>query len=133
MSTTTTKTLDDAVNEIRALINDTDTGGFRYTQDFVVAKINTALREVYRYRPDAFIGNFTQGILTTNPIVTYTAAADLAQVPKTPWPIDDRLFFAPVVFYVAGILDLSDDEFADDNRAMTILTAFKVSLTGPGG
>lgn len=133
MSTTATKTLDDAVNEIRGLINDSDPDGYRYTQDFLIAKINTALREVYRYRPDAYIGNFTQGILTTTAIVTYSAEDDLGLDPPTPWPLDDRLFFSPVIFYVAGILDLSDDEFADDNRAMTILQAFKTELTGVGG
>lgn len=128
MSSTATKTLDDAVNEIRGLINDNDPDGYRYTQDFVIVKINTALRVVYSLRPDAFIGNFTLPVLSSNAVTTFTAA-DLGQVPLTPWPLDDRLFFAPVVFYVAGILDLSDDEFADDNRAMTILQAFKNELT----
>lgn len=132
MSTTATKTLDDAVAEIRGLINDTDAQGYRYTQVFVLTKLNTALREVYRYRPDAYIGNFTQGILTNNAVVTYSVE-DLGLDPPTPYPLDDRLFFSPVIFYVAGILDLSDDEFADDNRAMTILQAFKTELTGAGG
>lgn len=129
MSSTTTKTLDDAVNEIRGLINDNDPDGYRYTQDFVIMKINTALRVVYSLRPDAFIGNFTLPVLSNNAVVTYDAETDLGLLPPTPWPLDDRLFFAPVVFYVAGILDLSDDEFADDNRAMTILQAFKTELT----
>ena len=132
MSSTATKTLDDAVNEIRMLLNDLDVGGFRYTQTQVLDKVNTALREVYRLRPDAYIGNFQQGILSTISPMTYTLA-DLGLNPATSFPLDDRLFFAPVVNYVVGILDLTDDEFADDNRAMTVLMAFRNSLIGPGG
>lgn len=129
MSSTTTKTLDDSITEIRGLINDADPDGYRYTQAFVLTKINTALRVVYSLRPDAFIGNFTLPVLSNNALVTYDET-DLGLLPPTPWPIDDRLFFAPVVFYVVGMLDLSDDEFADDNRAMTVLQAFKKELTG---
>lgn len=133
MSTTLTKTLDDANLEIRMIINDSDPDFQRYDDALVVQKINTALRVVYRYRPDAFIGNFTQGVFTNStPIVTYDLT-DLGLVPATPWPLDDRLFFDCVVFYVAGILDLSDDEFADDNRAMTLLQAFRNELVGQGG
>lgn len=132
MSSFVTKTLDDAVNEIRMIINDNDVTAPRYTQDQVVAKINSALREVYRYRPDAWTGNFTLPILSKNQIPTFVSG-DLGANPLTPWPLDDRLFFSPVVLYVAGILDLSDDEFADDNRAMSLLTSFRATLIGPGG
>lgn len=130
MSTTVTKTLDDAITEIRAIVNDSDVAFARFPNDLILTKINSALRDVYRYRPDAFIGNFTQGILSTNAIVTY----DITDVGlATPWPIDDRLFYTPVVFYVAGMLDLSDDEFSDDGRAMTLLTSFRAELIGTGG
>lgn len=132
MSTTVSKTLDDAVNEIRMLINDNDPDGYRFTQQQVLDKLNTGLREVYRYRPDAYVGNFQQGILSVTPVVTF-AVTDLGLVPQTPFPLDDRLFFSPVVFYVVGMLDLTDDEFADDNRAMTVLTSFRAQLIGPGG
>lgn len=132
MATTATKSLDDAVNEIRMLINDNDPDGYRFTQLQVLDKINTALLEVYRYRPDAYTGNFQQGILSVNSPMSY-APADLSLDPPTPYPLDIRLFFSPVVFYVVGMLDLTDDEFADDNRAMTVLTAFRSQLIGPGG
>lgn len=133
MVTTVTKTLDDAVLEARMIINDSDPNFERYSDALLIQKINTALRVVYRYRPDAFIGNFTQGVFTNStPIPTY-AIGDLGLNPATPWPIDDRCFFDGVVFYVAGILDLSDDEFADDNRAMTLLQAFRNELVGAGG
>lgn len=133
MSTVLTKTLDDCVAEIREIINDSNATFGRFTNAQVVQKINTALRETYRYRPDAFIGNFTQGVFTNQtPIPTYSIT-DLGLAPATPFPIDDRLFFSPIVFYVAGMLDVTDDEFSDDGRAMTLLTAFRNQLIGPGG
>jgi len=127
-----TKSLDDAVTEIRMLINDIDAGGYRFTQQQVLQKLNTALLEVYRFRPDAYVGNFQQGILSVNSPTTYSVT-DLGLNPATPFPLDIRLFFAPVVLYVVGLLDLTDDEFADDNRAMTVLQSFRNQLIGPGG
>lgn len=132
MSTTAIKSLDDGVNEIRMLINDNDSDGYRFTQQLVLDKINTAFLEIYRLRPDAYVGNFNQGILSVNSPLTFVLA-DLGLVPPTQWPLDIRLFFSPVVFYVVGMLDLTDDEFADDNRAMTVLQAFRNQLIGPGG
>lgn len=131
MSSTTTKLIDDAITEARAIINDTDSAAYRFSQTLLMSLLNTALREVYRYRPDAFIGNFSQGVLSNNtPVVTYTTA-DLGT--NTAFPIDDRLFFSPVVLYIAGKAELSDDEFADDNRAMTVLNTFRAMLISPGG
>lgn len=133
MSSFTTKTLDDAVAEIREIINDSNVAFGRFTNAQVLQKLNTALRETYRYRPDAWIGNFVQGVFSNkSPLPTYDIT-DLGLLPPTPWPIDDRLFFSPVVFYVAGMLDITDDEFSDDGRAVTLLTAFRNQLIGPGG
>lgn len=132
MVTYATKSLDDVVTEARQIINDTVTP-YRWSNDWLISNFNTALRELYRYRPDAFIGNFTQGALTNNPIPTYDAETDLAQDPPTPLPVDDRLFFDALMLFVTGRTELSDDEFADDNRAMTLTTAFRNMLIGPGG
>ena len=135
MSNTLTKTIDDVMTEVRQLLNDVGVGGsaFRFSQALLISYLNTALREVYRLRPDAFIGNFTQGILNTySTIVTYVPA-DFGLNPGTPFPVDDRLFFNPVVFYIVGRAELADDEFVDTNRAMTLLTAFGKQLTSGGG
>ena len=141
MVTQVTKTLDDLVLECRLIVNDTQYV-YRYADSTVIQKINTALREVYRYRPDAYIGNFTSGILSSNAANTYAktdlqnydgAANPTPPVPATPFPLDDRLFFGPVVFYVTGLLELGDDEFADNNRAMTLLQTFRGMLITEGG
>ncbi len=137
MPTFTAKSLDDLVSEARLLINDTGVGGsnYRFTQDQVMAKINTAFRELYRYRPDAWIGNFTQGVITNSasPMPTYSAEDDLGLTPPTPLPVDDRLFFNALVFFVVGILELGDDEFTDQGRSSQLLASFRSMLGGVGG
>jgi hypothetical protein len=131
MVTTTAKTIDDMQTEVRLILNDNETP-YRYPVATIVQVFNTALREVYRLRPDAYIGNFTSGQLSSNPANTYSVA-DFGLTPGTPFPLDDRLFFGPIVFYVAGRLEIEDDEFADDKRAALLMTAFKEQLTGVGG
>jgi hypothetical protein len=136
MVTYVSKSLDDAVTQVRLTINDVGVNGanFRYTNDQIVAQFNTALRELYRYRPDAFIGNFTQGVLAnTTPLPTYTAAVDLGLNPATVLPFDDRFFFNAVVFFMVGMLELGDDEFTDASRSAQLLSSFRQMLTGPGG
>lgn len=131
MATTTPKAIDDVLTEARATINDS-TVPFRFTSTLLVSYLNTALRELYRYRPDAFIGNFQTGLLSQITVPTYSTA-DLGLTPATPFPVDDRLFFNPVVFFVAGRTELSDDEFTDSGRAMTLLQSFRAMLISPGG
>ena len=131
-STSTPKTIDDVLTEARYLLNDVGVAGspYRFSQTVLLQLLNSALREVYRLRPDAAIGNFSQGILTYNTSTTYLAA-DLGT--GIAFPFDERLFFSPVVYYVAGRAELADDEFVDNNRAMTLLSAFRNQLVGPGG
>jgi hypothetical protein len=131
MVTQATKTIDDLYAEVRAQLNDSQEP-YRTTDAVLFSIINTALREVYRYRPDAYIGNFTSGVLSNNLVNSYSAA-DLGQNPLTPFPLDDRIFYGPILFYVVGRADLTDDEFADNNRAMTLLGAFRNMLVGSGG
>lgn len=141
MVTQVTKTIDDLVAESRQVLGDLQIP-YRYSDTRVLQVLNTALREVYRLRPDAYIGNFTSGVLSANLANTYTIAdlqvADgvpnpIPPVPITPFPLDDRLFYGPVVFYVIGRIEINDDEFADNNRAMTLMQAFRAQLIGQGG
>jgi hypothetical protein len=131
MSDTTTKSIDDLMTEVRQVLQDTQVP-YRYSPQDLLNFLNTGLRETYRYRPDCLIGNFTAGVLSATTMPTYYTT-DLGLVPATPFPLDDKLFYAPVVFYVAGRAELSDDEFADNNRAMTLMVAFKNMLGAVGG
>lgn len=141
MVTQVTKTIDDCLTEVRQILNDS-VAPFRYSDTWLIFVLNTALRDLYRLRPDAYIGNFTSGVLSSNLVNTYSVsdlqiingiANPTPPVPVTPFPVDDRLFYPPVVFYMIGRVELNDDEFADDNRAMTLLQAFRAQLVGAGG
>lgn len=132
MVTQVTKTIDDLVAEARTLLNDS-TVPYRFSNEILLRSFNTALREIYRYRPDAYVGNFTSGALSRNLVNTYDET-DLGTIPTlTAFPLDDRMFYSPVLYYTVGLTELSDDEFTDDNRAMTLLTAFRTTLVGVGG
>jgi hypothetical protein len=121
--TQTTKSIDDLVLEVREIVNDQQVP-YRYSSAWILQVFNTCLRDLYRIRPDAYIGNFTSGQLSANLVNTYSVT-DLGQTPATAFPVDDRLFFGPIVFYTVGRLEISDDEFTDNNRAMTLYKEFK--------
>jgi hypothetical protein len=128
MSDTSTKSIDDALFEARTIVNDT-LAPFRNTDATLIVFLNTALRVLYSVRPDAFIGDFSSGIITNNAVETYYTT-DLGLVPPTPFPVDDRLFYTPVVSYIAGRIEISDDEFSEDSRAVQLMASFKQQLEG---
>jgi hypothetical protein len=119
------KTLDDLVNEARLMMQDRREP-YRYTDADILNTINSAFRELKRIRPDAFLSFDFE-----NPINMPTyVEADLGATPTlTAFPCDE-MFFMAVVFYTVGKLQLGDDEFAVDNRAMTLLGAFRQQLLG---
>ena len=144
MVTTVTKTIDDAVLEARLMVNDatlslqgtvvpTRNADARYIQ-----YLNSALSAVYSIRPDAFIYMNT-GIITTTLVPTYSTS-DLqaidgvtnpsAPIPATSFPLDDRQYFNPVVAYMAGRIELADDEYVDTSRSALLLASFKQQLMG---
>lgn len=114
------KTLDNLVDESRLMLQDRRVP-YRYTDSDVVEAINSGFREVKRIRPDLFV-DYGAGI----PLPSYTTG-DLGSA--VAFPINEAFFMA-VVFYVVGKLQLGDDEFAVDNRAMTLLASFRSLLLG---
>ncbi len=144
MSSTTGKTIDDAITEARAMVNDNvlfngQVQPIRNSDTLYVAYLNSALRALYQLRPDAFIGNFTQGILSANTVLTYSTS-DLQTIdgvanpnapnPATAFPADDRQFFNPVVAYIAGRIEIADDEYTETSRSQELLAAFRQQLIG---
>ena len=114
------KTLDNLVDETRLMLKDRRVP-YRYTQTDVLESINCAFREVKRIRPDIYL-NVAGDIALPNFV-----EADLGLGTPTPFPIDETFFMA-VVFYSVGKLQLGDDEFTLDNRAMTLLSSFRQLL-----
>lgn len=120
------KNLDNLVDEVRLMLKDRREP-FRYTHADVLESINSAFGELKRLRPDAFVGCCTEDGAVELPDF---AEADLNVTPTpTPFPLDP-IFFMPLVFYAVGKLQLGDDEFAVDNRAMSLLGAFRQQVLG---
>ena len=139
MSSTVTKTIDDCVLEARQMVNDSTISAQRNPDSVFIQYLNSALRAVYSVRPDAFIGNFTQGIISTIAVVTYTTSDlqdidgvpnTMPPVPATPFPCDDKQFFNPVVGYVAARVELADDEYTETSRSAQLMAAFLLQLRG---
>lgn len=112
------KSVDDALTDARVILN--DSAGDRYTDADLVSDLNSAISMTKMLRPDAFI------LGETLPEIT---VADLGQVPATDFPLPE-IFYQSFVYYLAGNAELRDDEFAVDNRAMTLLSAYRRNLTG---
>ena len=128
MVTQVPKSIDDCIFEARQACNDFMTP-YRNADTTLVAFLNTALRVVYAIRPDAYIGNFSSGIIATQVMNTYVLT-DLGKSPATPFPLDDKLFFYPVVLYIAARIELGDDEFTESARSAQLIAAFGQQMTG---
>ena len=112
------KSIDQALVDARVILNDTT--GERYTDDDLISDLNSAISMTKMLRPDAFILGEVLPEFTT---------ADLGLVTPTDFPLPE-IFYQSFVYYLAGNAELRDDEFAVDNRAMTLLTAYRRNLTG---
>lgn len=121
------KTLPNLVDEVRELMQDTRESSYRYSNARLLAQINTSFREVQRLRPDAFAGCCSDDGVG---LPDYTED-DLAEDPPIVFPIDE-LFFQSVVFHAVSVIQLADDEFADDGRAISLMSAFRQQLLGGG-
>jgi hypothetical protein len=115
------KTLGDCIGDARAILQDTESGSYRYSDDELVSLFNNALYELKRVRPDLYIGGYGSDL------TTYTPSDFSTAVPFS------MLVFQPVVLFIAGMAELRDDEFTVDNRAGILLRAFTTQLSLPGG
>ena len=110
-------TLGDIVGQIRTLLQDTDTlgGEYRYSDDSIVTSINMGLIEMFRMRPDIFLGlNFQ--------LPVYTVAT-----PDAPLQIEQQ-FVPSLVYYAVGMVQLRDDEGTQDERSSLLLAKFTSTL-----
>jgi len=112
------KSVDNALTDARVILNDAI--GERYTDADLVSDFNSAISMTKMLRPDAF---------KLGEVLPEISVADLEQVPETDFPLPE-VFYQSFVYYLAGNAELRDDEFAVDNRAMTLLAAYRRNLTG---
>lgn len=106
------RTVNDLLGRVRETLQDQD--GVRYPQVQLLGYMNDAVIEARSIRPDLFVGAYGSPIVDVND-------------PAAPFPLPDQ-FFPAVCYYVCGRAELRDDEFAIDNRAMTLLSAYGKKL-----
>lgn len=111
------RTIGQVVASARAIVQDVRPP-YRYTDNDLAGYVAEALTEARRVRPDLFIGSLRAAV----PVYT---ASDF----DTNIPLPDS-YFGQIVNYVAGRVDLREDSFSQDGRALTLIQAFGVSLTG---
>lgn len=113
-------TLDQLAEQARFLLKDADK--VRYPDDILAGALNVAITDMMRIRPDIVSLN---GTITGFPYDGGSLSSGLAL------PVDDQ-FFGPLIAFVVGWVELVDDEFAVDNRAVTLLTRFQNQLVMGG-
>lgn len=98
-----TRTVADAIASARVTLNDNDGSSatsYRTADATLVGFATDALNAIRNLRPDLFLGNW-------GPLVA-TAGGSI--------PLDDQ-FFRPVVDYMIGRAEMTDDEHVIDQRA----------------
>lgn len=113
------RTVGQVVDAARVLVQDV-AQPYRYDTRTLAGYVSEAMAEARRARPDLFLGTLR------SPLPIYTEADVLVAI-----PLPDS-YFSQVVNYVVGRTDLREDAFAQDGRAITLIQAFGVSLTGGG-
>jgi hypothetical protein len=115
-----TRTVGELIGEARILLNDTIpiSGLPRYEDNELTAALNDGLLQTRAKRPDAFL---RYGLRL--PVPVYILPDDDATI----FPIDDQ-FYSPLLFYVVGRSELTEDTFSDDGRAVALMSKFVSQL-----
>jgi hypothetical protein len=109
-------TVSDYLTEAQALIQ--DVGAIRYSTSRYVAALNAGLAEGFRTRPDFY------RTLTDPPayeVGDINAALN--------WP---KSYALPLILYIVGHVELTDNQGNEDSRAAAFMTAFIAKLTKAG-
>lgn len=101
----------DLINQIRILLQDTESSSYRYSTPSIVANINMGLLEMFRIRPDIFLETSYQ-----------IPAFDPSNL-NVVWPLELQ-WVPPVVYYAVGMTQIRDDEGTQDTRAAAFLQKF---------
>lgn len=109
-SSATGQDLDQIIASVREYLQDEATP-YRYSDADIVEGYNDFLLEVRRVRPDYYIGTYADAL----PVAT---AADVGQ--SLAFPLSADIFDAAKL-YVAGIISVRDDQYAQDGRAVNFM------------
>lgn len=107
--------------EARVQLQDGMEGCYRYPDSMLLNILNRGLHDLSRIRPDAYFDGFLDNDL------------NVPEITELNWgePISvDLMFFPPLVAYVAGMAEASEDEYFEDGRAAGKLSMFKTYVLG---
>ena len=122
------KTYQTLITESRELLQDTDTDVQRYTDATLLNILNRGLQDLGRMRPDAFYNDFLSNSLNVPEIVETGAGA--GQINWGDPFAAEMQFYAPLVGYVTGVAEITDDEYTVDGRAALLLAQFRNGVIG---
>lgn len=108
-------TVAEYITEVRALLQDTITP-YRYSDDEIVRALNMAVGDARRVRPDMFISYF-EATLPNYSSASPSATVDIPEM--------YRLAF---VYFIAGFMQLRDQEDTTDQRATVMINKFTSQL-----
>ena len=113
------RTVKDAVDQARALLQDSDTP-YRYSDTDLVAYLNNGLAEIKRLRPDVFSPSISTSTFsyTTSDIGATTAL-----------PLDE-MFFPAVVDYITAYSEFRNDQAVNTGRGALFSQLFAARLRG---
>lgn len=116
------------IGEARDLLQDSASPQ-RYLDQFLVDQLNRALQDLGRIRPDVFYDLFDANDLNIPDVII--SASPVAGTTEVTWSDDvqiERQFYTPLVVYVVGSSEITDDEYTLDNRAGLLLNQFRMSV-----
>ena len=124
------KTYENLVFESRELLQDT-LEPYRWSDSYFLNTLNRAMQMLGAIRPDAFYDYYRANALNIPIIVDSDAPAD----GEVDWGDAfgvDMMFYTPMMAFIIGSIELTEDEFAVDGRAMALLGQFRLGVIGDG-
>lgn len=94
-----------------------DKTGDRYKDDRIIGAINLGVLDTRRGRPDLFIGRYDE------PTPQYATSTDEFNLPE--------IMIPPIITYAVGWIEMSDDEYTEDGRAITMMKKYASDLGVP--
>jgi hypothetical protein len=108
-------TVGDLITQVRVLLQDVDSD--RYSDAMMVQALNEGLLETRRLRPDLFRGRMAQ-------VPQYTTAQLATRLAY------EQMYMPALVNFVAGRVQLQDQEEFSDARAGVFINSFTARLVG---
>lgn len=123
------KTYQNLLTESRELLQDTDVDVQRFTDSTLLNILNRGLQDLGRIRPDAFYDLYAANSLNVVEIVESGGVPPDTIDWTDPVGIEMQ-FYAPLVGYVTGVAEITDDEYTADGRAALMLNMFRNNVIG---